>query len=299
MRLPGGRRGHAEPTPSPQLRRSSGVTGGAGPGAGRWAAGGGAQGCSRAPPRLRAPSRRPGVPVQPPPPPPMGEVEPAPAGPLEPPEPPEALASRRPGGIRVLKVRRAGERAGGLGRERGRERPSLPRAVAEAAGDPRPASVSPLRGSALPQSPGAPRPPPRPPRQAAAEASAASVPTAAHPWPRATRLSGPRLGSGVHPAAAAHSAPSGPGGPPLPPSSALWAGRCWPESGAGSTQGFLPGHLKTSPQREDGGGDWPGAAGCWGPRRRGGPTLPAGFPPKLRPGCPLRGGSLERVPGGA
>ncbi|CAO2609918.1 PH domain leucine-rich repeat-containing protein phosphatase 2 [Lemmus lemmus] len=33
----------------------------------------------------------------------MGEVEPGPAGPLEPPEPPEAAASRRPGGIRVLK----------------------------------------------------------------------------------------------------------------------------------------------------------------------------------------------------
>ncbi|XP_036201656.1 PH domain leucine-rich repeat-containing protein phosphatase 2 isoform X3 [Myotis myotis] len=33
----------------------------------------------------------------------MGEVEPGPAGPLEPPEPPEAPASRRPGGIRVLK----------------------------------------------------------------------------------------------------------------------------------------------------------------------------------------------------
>ncbi|XP_076989044.1 PH domain leucine-rich repeat-containing protein phosphatase 2 isoform X1 [Tamandua tetradactyla] len=33
----------------------------------------------------------------------MGEVEPGPTGPLEPPEPPEAPASRRPGGIRVLK----------------------------------------------------------------------------------------------------------------------------------------------------------------------------------------------------
>lgn len=42
----------------------------------------------------------------------MGEVEPGPAGPLEPPEPPGAPASRRPGGIRVLKVRRAGGRAG-------------------------------------------------------------------------------------------------------------------------------------------------------------------------------------------
>nr|XP_045237963.1 PH domain leucine-rich repeat-containing protein phosphatase 2 isoform X2 [Macaca fascicularis] len=42
----------------------------------------------------------------------MGEVEPGPAGPLEPPEPPEAPASRRPGGIRVLKrnMKRNGSR---------------------------------------------------------------------------------------------------------------------------------------------------------------------------------------------
>uniref|UniRef100_A0A096NSH3 PH domain leucine-rich repeat-containing protein phosphatase 2 n=1 Tax=Papio anubis TaxID=9555 RepID=A0A096NSH3_PAPAN len=76
----------------------------------RRAAGGGAAGCSRAPPRFRTPSRGPGVPVQPGP--PMGEVEPGPAGPLEPPEPPEAPASRRPGGIRVLKrnMKRNGSR---------------------------------------------------------------------------------------------------------------------------------------------------------------------------------------------
>ncbi|XP_059939695.1 PH domain leucine-rich repeat-containing protein phosphatase 2 isoform X1 [Mesoplodon densirostris] len=42
----------------------------------------------------------------------MGEVEPGPVGPLEPPEPPEAPASRRPGGIRVLKrtMKRNGSR---------------------------------------------------------------------------------------------------------------------------------------------------------------------------------------------
>ncbi|XP_055001386.1 PH domain leucine-rich repeat-containing protein phosphatase 2 [Sorex araneus] len=42
----------------------------------------------------------------------MGEVEPGPAGPLEPPEPPGAPASRRPGGIRVLKrnMKRNGSR---------------------------------------------------------------------------------------------------------------------------------------------------------------------------------------------
>ncbi|XP_020819264.1 PH domain leucine-rich repeat-containing protein phosphatase 2 isoform X1 [Phascolarctos cinereus] len=43
----------------------------------------------------------------------MGEVEPGPTGPLEPPEPPEApAASRRPGGIRVLKrnMKRSGSR---------------------------------------------------------------------------------------------------------------------------------------------------------------------------------------------
>nr|XP_007991908.2 PH domain leucine-rich repeat-containing protein phosphatase 2 isoform X4 [Chlorocebus sabaeus] len=42
----------------------------------------------------------------------MGEVDPGPAGPLEPSEPPEAPASRRPGGIRVLKrnMKRNGSR---------------------------------------------------------------------------------------------------------------------------------------------------------------------------------------------
>lgn len=44
------------------------------------------------------------------------------------------------------------------------------------------------------------------------------------------------------------------------------AGRSLSKSWPGSTQGFLPGHLKTSPQREDGGGDWPGAAVCLGLR---------------------------------
>lgn len=149
----------------------------------------------------------------------MGEVEPGPAGPLEPPEPPEAPASRRPGGIRVLKVRWEG-----WGGSKEGERPPLPRAVAEAGGDPRAASVrfaAPLprslaRGAADP-----------------AEASATGprrglgrlcLPSTAHPWPRATRLAGPRLRSGVRPAAAAHPAPSGPGGPPLPSSASLGAG---------------------------------------------------------------------------
>lgn len=81
----------------------------------------------------------------------------------------------------------------------------MPRAVAEAAGDPRPASVrqsvgllgrhaAPLGGAAAPARASAPGP---------AEASAACVPSAAHPWPRATLLAGPRLGSRVLPAAAA------------------------------------------------------------------------------------------------
>lgn len=106
-----------------KLRRSERAAGGRGRG-GAAGAGGGAAGCLRAPPRLRAPSRRPGVPVQPLP--PMGEVEPGPAGPLEPPEPPEAPASRRPGGIRVLKVRRADKRVA-AGAEAGSGRPCLAR----------------------------------------------------------------------------------------------------------------------------------------------------------------------------
>lgn len=98
----------------------------------------------------------------------MGEVEPVPAGPLEPPEPPETAAPRRPGGIRVLKVRRQGE--GGS-----------KRAVAafaklpEAAGAPRPASLGRLHLAV----------PPRaccgPPCRAPARASAAWVPGAVHP----------------------------------------------------------------------------------------------------------------------
>lgn len=214
----------------------AGLREGRGAGRGRRGAGGGAAGCSRAPPRLRALSRRPGVPVQLLP--PMGEVEPGPAGPLEPPEPPEAPASRRPGGIRVLKVRQAGGRVG-EGAKPGSERPPLPRAVTGAAGRPLPhvrQSAWLLRGPAAPL--GAPRPPPRPQRLAPAEASAACVPSAAHLWPRATRLAGPRVGSGVHPAAAAvhrlvrdsgarlclQGRTRGPG-----------AGPSWPESRAGST----------------------------------------------------------------
>lgn len=79
-----------------------------------------------------------------------------PAGPLEPPEPPEAAAPRRPGGIRVLKVRRQGE--GGS-----------KRAVAafaklpEAAGAPRPASLGRLHLAGPPRACcGASGPRPRP-----------------------------------------------------------------------------------------------------------------------------------------
>lgn len=134
----------------------------------------------------------------------MGEVEPGPTGPLEPPEPPEAPASRRPGGIRVLKVRQAGRRVGGLGRKR--RRGAAAPAPRGASGSRRP--LPRVSQSALLLGRGAsplrvPRTRPRPPRLAPAEASAVCVPSAAHPWPRATRLAGPRLGSGVRPAVAA------------------------------------------------------------------------------------------------
>lgn len=50
------------------------------------------------------------------------------------------------------------------------------------------------------------------------------LPSAAHPWPRATHLTGPRLQSGVRPPAAAHPAPPGPGDPPRLPSASVGAG---------------------------------------------------------------------------
>lgn len=144
----------------------------------------------------------------------MGEVEPGPAGPLEPPEPPEAPASRRPGGIRVLKVRWAG----GLGRERKR---------AEAAPTPRGG-----RGSR--------RPPPRV-GQSALRLSRSQNPAGGAAAPAEASAAGPRRGRGrlrphrcpslaaCHPprrptpwgrrppGRRRHSAPLGPRGPSLPP----------------------------------------------------------------------------------
>lgn len=156
---------------------------------------------------------------------------------------------------------RWGARAGWRGRE-SRERPPLPRAVGEVAGDPRLASVGQPRGSVAPKPgwrgrctrwglwagpPPRPRPPPSPPlpipgrAPPASQAHALGLASTRPPPP--TRLLqdlGARLCF-------------------LRPRSRPRAGVSWPESGAGSTQGSLPGHLKTSPQREDGGGDWPGA----------------------------------------
>ena len=144
----------------------------------------------------------------------MGEVEPGPAGPLEPPEPPEAPASRRPGGIRVLKVRWAG----GLGRERER----------------REATPTPRGGR------GSRRPPPRV-GQSALRLSRPQNPAGGAAAPAEASAAGPRRGRGrlrphrcpslaaCHPprrptpwgrrppGRRRHSAPSGPRGPPLPP----------------------------------------------------------------------------------
>lgn len=195
----------------PQLRRSEGLRG-AGPGRGR-GRGGGASGRSRAPPRLRALSRRPGVPVQPLP--PMGEVEPGPAGPLEPPEPPEAPASRRPGGIRVLKVRRADRRVG-EGAKAGSGRPCLARRPR------RPATPAPRQSVRW-----AARPPRSPARGAAAPARGLRAGprrglgrlrplrcpslAASHPLRR------PTPGVQRPPGRRRQPAPPGPGGPPCLP----------------------------------------------------------------------------------
>lgn len=246
---------------------------GAGPGrsrSGEGGARGGAAGCwlARAAeaPRAAQPARRPWEASRPPP---MGEVEPGPAGPLEPPEPPEAPTSRQPGGIRVLKVRRTDARAGRRAEE-GESGRAEAAPAARALARPRPRvsqsvgrSVGWLAASApQPEKPGPGRrgSPPRPPRRAPAEASAASVPAAAHPcWPRATRPAGPRLraaGCRRRRPRACLSRPPGHRG-----------------CGAGREQGCKyaglafppPGHLRTSPQREDGAGDWPrlrGARGC-------------------------------------
>lgn len=108
--------------------------------------------------------------------------------------------------------------------------------------------AAPLGGPRLPPGASAPGP-------AEAEAAAACVPSAAHPWPRATRFAGPRLGSSVLPAAAASRLLRGPGARPASRGRAPHRGPGWKYAGCS-------GHLKTSPQREDGGGDWPSAAGC-------------------------------------
>lgn len=217
--------------------------------------------------------------------PPMGEVEPGPAGPLEPPEPPEAPASRRLGGIRVLKVRQAGRRAG-EGARTGRGRPCPAQWPKQPATPASRWSVrfalwlprDPAGGAAAPAEASAPGPrrgrgrlrPRRCPSLAARH-----PPRRPMPWGR--RPPGRRRPPGSFetrgPASASLGRAGGPG-----------AGGSWPESGAGSTQGFLPGHLKTSPQREDGGGDWPGAAVCSELRllERADSALGAS-PPKLRP----------------
>lgn len=206
---------------------------GPGPGRGPRLPGGGAEGCSRALPSLRAPSRRPGVPEQPPP--LMGEVEPGPAGPLEPPEPPEAPASRRAAGIRVLKVRRAGKGArAGRGRlcpAQWRRQPAAP-APRQSVRFAAPLSRSPAGGAATRRGlhawpPRRPRPPPSVPLPIPGRAPPAGQ---AHAfWPASARPPPPtRLLRDPGPASAF---PRGPGSGARSPLA---------ESGAGSTQGFPP-----------------------------------------------------------
>lgn len=178
----------------------------------------------------------------------MGEVEPGPGGPLEPPEPPEAATARRPGGIRVLKVRR--QRAGGPGPPS----PSCPRQRAPPALRPLAACIGPGRRGP----------------------TVVSVP---RPRPGLGRL-GPRCWPSLAAARQAHD--SGRRYPPPPPSHPRGRRRLvGPSPGAlvpvpGGSEGGrllagakreyagLGGHLKTSPQPGDGGGDWPGAAVCAG-----------------------------------
>lgn len=242
----------------------------------------------------------------------MGEVEPGPAGPLEPPEPPEAPASRRPGGIRVLKVRQAGGQAG-CRRGAGGERPRLPSALAEAAGDPpaprQSVRQSPRGCSAAPQSRWGGRGgkglrlPARAFAPGPAEASAAGVPSAAHPWPRATPFAGPRRGSSVLPAAAA-SRLLRDRGPPLPPRPG--AGRRTGGSRPRARLAVRRAGCSRTPEgiaRAGGGrGDRPGAAGGAGGGGVGsGPpgSAPGLSPPKWRPATPAppRGARLAARPG--
>lgn len=182
----------------------------------------------------------------------MGEVEPGPAGPLEPPEPPEAAASRRPGGIRVLKVRRQG--AGGPCP------PSPSCLVPEAAGVPRLASL--LHRAGAPRACcglcAAPPPGPRP----------HGSPTLPIP---SRRPAGPRLRA----AAAPPSRPRIPGAAIASPGLARDPGA---DSGGREGRAAPAGakrrvrRARRTPEdittaREDGGGDWPGTAvyaGCAG-----------------------------------
>lgn len=193
-----------------------------------------------------------------------------------------------------------GEAGGQAGCRRGRggERPPRSRAVAEAAGDPRPASVSPLGCSAARQPRlGGPRLPPGPSRLAPPRPR----PPASPPLP---------IPGSEPPSSQAHARGPASSRPPPPPPPAGSSGtrgarRCLrgraPHGGPGApgpsarlqVRRAAPGHLKTSPQQEGGGGDWPGAAGCagggGGRGERAGAALGL-FPPKLRPapGSPLR-----------
>lgn len=123
----------------------------------------------------------------------------------------------------------------------------------EAAGAPRPASL--LHRAGAPRACcgfcAAPPPGPRPPgspalpipslRPAGPRLRSAAAPPPPHPW-GGRRLVGPSPGPGGRFRGARR------------------AGRSWQEP-SGEHAG-LGGHLKTSPQPEDGGGDWPGAALC-------------------------------------
>lgn len=202
----------------------------------------------------------------------------------------EPPAGRDPG-LEGEAGRRVSERAGGLARDGTREEGRGPRRCR-----PRPARwLRPPVSAARLQSVGrptpgrgrgglraAPPPRPRPPRS----------PTAAHPWPRAARLAGPRLrtagsrrppGPFAAPGRPLPASPrSGPGGRLLGARGPRAPG---PGAGLEVRRAFSPpGHLKTPPQQEDGGGDWPA------PRRARGP---AGWSRLL---CP-RGSLLEVRPG--
>lgn len=210
----------------------------------------------------------------------------------------------------------AGGRAGGRSGAGG-ERPPLPRALAEAAGDPRPASVSqsvsPLGCSAAPQprlGGRGSRPGLRAwPRRGLGRLRPLRCPSlaASHPPRRPTPWVQRPPGRRRQPA------PPGPGGPPLPrrPGAAPGAGRSRPESPAGSTQGCARTPEDITPAR-----GWRRrlARRC-GVRRRGqgwgaGRLCPRAFPPKFGPAArsdarrppgsssrPARGENPRRSPG--